>query len=110
MKPHFLSFASVVFLSVAPGLISAQEDVALNEAKSRLACGADTIISAVSLPNGTIKVTCQKSNTNNNSNNPIDGTTLSTGATVGIAAAAVVLGFSLSGDNGVTATTSTFSD
>ena len=62
-SPRSLTALAALILFAAPGPLSAQgASAALNEAKSRAACGAGVPVSAQYLPGGLLKVTCRASN------------------------------------------------
>lgn len=95
---------SGVFLLGAPNGVSAQvSDLALGQAKARLACGTGTIVSSQFLPNGSLEVTCAQYPANATSN-LVAGTGLTTPAALGLVAVVVVLGV-LIGDSGDGTTT-----
>ena len=57
----FALLATGIFLVGLPQTGSAQiSNLALGQAKSRLACGAGIVVSSVFLPNGSLQVTCAR--------------------------------------------------
>lgn len=103
--------AGVLLLGL-PSAGSAQvSNLVLGQAKSRLACGAGVVVSAVLLPNGSLQVTCAR--------NPVESSTTSTTAstvaqTTGLVTPAgfaavisvtIVVGLTGGDNNGTTTTT-----
>ncbi len=113
MSRLFALLTAGVFLLGLPSVGSAQiSNLALGQAKSRLACGAGVVVSAVTLPNGSLQVTCAR--------NPVESSASSTTAstvaqTTGLVTPAgigavisvtIVVGLTGGGDTGTTTTTS----
>lgn len=108
MGKIFTFFVSgVLLLGVANGVSAQASDLALDQAKARLACGTGTIISSQFLPDGSLEVTCSQSPANATST-LMAGTGLTTAEALGLVGIVVILGV-LVGDSGDDTTTTTTS-
>ncbi|MDE4097745.1 MULTISPECIES: hypothetical protein [Rhodobacterales] len=111
-SPRSLTALAALILFTAPGPLAAQgASAALNEAKSRAACGAGVPVSAQYLPGGLLKVTCRASNSQAVSETlpeAMQGTGLSPTAAAGVILSSVIL-LVVTGDDetGTTTTTTT---
>jgi hypothetical protein len=74
--------AGLLFLGSSNGVVAQVVDVALSEAKARLACGTGTVVASQLLPNGSLQVTCSQ-NASTTSSTPLQGTGLATPAATG---------------------------
>ncbi|WP_212744748.1 hypothetical protein [Parasedimentitalea maritima] len=81
-------------------------DQALNEAKSRLACGAGTPVSAQYIPGGLLQVTCRQNVPNESLPNELQGTGLTPAVEVGLVAVVTTL-VVVTGSSGSATTTTT---
>lgn len=62
MCRYLVAFIAGFLLLGLSNSVSAQvTDLALGQAKARLACGAGTVVSSQFLPNGSLEVTCSQS-------------------------------------------------
>lgn len=105
MSKRIAAAISGVFLLALTNGASAQVNAALAQAKARLACGAGTVVSSQFLPNGSLQVTCSQPQPQTEST-ILEGTGLTTPATLGILSVVTVLVIMTGGtDNGTTTTT-----
>ena len=109
MSRLFSILVTGVFLLGLPHAGSAQiSNLALGQAKSRLACGAGVVVSAVTLPNGSLQVTCArnpaKSSTTASSVAQTTGLVGPAGLGV-VISVTIVVGIVGGGDTGTTTTT-----
>lgn len=80
LKPLLVGLLVSGLATTAPAQVS---NLALGQAKSRLACGAGIVVASVILPNGSLQVTCARP--------PAESSATTTAATAGATATATVV-------------------
>lgn len=103
--------AGLIVLGQSQVATAQAANAALNEAKARLACGAGTVVAAQYLPGGALKVTCSRPPTESNppsTQSVLEGTGLTTPATLSLVASVIVLTIALGGENTTTTTSPDF--
>ena len=77
-------------LGLPVGAYAQVSNLALGQAKARLACGSGTVVASVFLPDGSLKVTCSQ-NTTESSPSQLTGSTLTAPAAFGLVVAMTFL-------------------
>ncbi len=115
MSRLFALLMGAVFVLGLPQAGSAQvSNILLGQAKSRLACGAGVVISAVLLPNGSLQVTCARPPAESATTSATTAATVAeTTGLVGpaglgtVISVTIVVGLTGGGDSGTTTTSDT---
>lgn len=93
-----------VILATSHAAFAQSPELALNEAKTRLACGAGTPVSAQYISGGLLEVTCRQSTPSDSLPSELQGTGLTPVATAGLAVVVLVV---LAGSSSSSSTTTT---